>query len=428
MKSFVAFLVLLLAAVVQAVSSAGSRLLVILDDVADNSEYSKFFDDLSKRGFKITYETPKSESLSLSILENEPLGPNLTPNILVDFMNADGNILVALSSSTTTSSSVTALLAELDISLPAERSGLVVDHFDYDTSSAADKHDVLLLSPPKTTRPGQQQYFTPETTVSELIAFPAVYNPKEETDAVDPQELFAVGEQLGLVSAFQGRNSARFTLVGAAEMLSDTWFDAKVKKTGGKAVGTWNREFAKRVSAWTFKEIGVLRVNSIEHRLNEPGVDAEPNPSIYRIKNDVTYTISVSEYSWDKWTAYLVPDGDELQLEFSMLSPFHRLNLSRAKITKDACTYSAAFKLPDQHGIYNFLVNYKRPFLSNVEEKTTVSVRHMAHDEWDRSFTITAAWPWISGIGATVVGFVAFSALFMYSKPTDRAVESKKKQ
>ena len=124
----------------------------------------------------------------------------------------------------------------------------------------------------------------------------------------------------------------------------------------------------------------------------------------------------------------MVPDGDDLQLEFSMLSPFHRLKLSRAKITNQACTYSVSFTIPDQHGIFNFMVNYKRPFLTNIEEKNTVSVRHMAHDEWRRSFDISAAWPWVTGIGATITGFLGFCAIWMYSKPIDMGQESKKKQ
>jgi oligosaccharyltransferase complex subunit beta len=108
-----------------------------------------------------------------------------------------------------------------------------------------------------------------------------------------------------------------------------------------------------------------------------------------------------------------------------MLSPFHRLPLVPTHDSPDSTTYSASFKLPDQHGIFNFKINYKRPFYTNVEEKNTVSVRHFAHDEWPRSFVISGAWPWISGIGATVIGWVAFVAIWLYSKPTAGA-ESKK--
>ncbi len=112
-----------------------------------------------------------------------------------------------------------------------------------------------------------------------------------------------------------------------------------------------------------------------------------------------------------------------------MLSPFHRLALTHdvAQSTADAAVFVSSFQLPDQHGIFNFKVDYQRPFFTNVEEKNTVSVRHMAHDEWPRSYVISGAWPWIAGIGATVTGWIAFCALWMYSAPTG-AKETKKTQ
>ena len=67
--------------------------------------------------------------------------------------------------------------------------------------------------------------------------------------------------------------------------------EPRTSADGGKAVGTWNREFARRVTGWTFKEIGVLRVNWIEHHLNEVGEPSESNPTIYRIKNNVVSSV-----------------------------------------------------------------------------------------------------------------------------------------
>ncbi|KAI1738207.1 Dolichyl-diphosphooligosaccharide--protein glycosyltransferase subunit WBP1 [Xylaria scruposa] len=477
MRSLVSFLVLLLVAAVQAISSSGgNRLLVILEDVAEKDGYSKFLGDLEGRGFDIAYETPKSDSLRLFHLgersydhvllfptKSKGLGPNLTPNILLDFVNAQGNILLALSGSTPVPSSLISVLLEFDINLPTDRQGLVVDHFNYDTASASEKHDVLLLPTPGPLRSDYKDLFSLSASGAQdgqrgrreaastgpVIAFPNgigqtlgqgallspilrapstsySYNPKDESESVD--DLFASGSQLSLVSALQARNSARFTVVGSADMLSDKWFDAKVKKVGEKdSVTTLNRDFAKAVSGWTFQEIGVLRVNWVEHHLNEQGSSNASNPKIYRIKNDVTYSISLSEYSWDKYIPFTVPEGDELQLEFSMLSPFHRLKLSPSISSEDSTTYTVSFKLPDQHGIFNFLVNYKRPFLSNVFEKNTVSVRHFAHDEWPRSFVISGAWPWIAGIGATVTGWLGFCALWLYSAPPATG-ESKKRQ
>lgn len=233
------------------------------------------------------------------------LGPKLTPNILVDFVNADGNILLAQSSTHAASTSIVSFLNEIGISLPTERTGLVVDHFNYDTVSASEAHDVLVLDSPAPIRPGVSPLFSvgddavlalPHTVghalgasqlLTPILRAPATaysYNPKEQTESVDPEELFAVGPQLALVSAFEARNSARVTVVGSAEMLQDQWLDAKVARVGSKKVNVANKEFAKKIAAWTFQELGVLRVNGIEHRLVG---DNETNPGIYRVKNDV---------------------------------------------------------------------------------------------------------------------------------------------
>ncbi|KAL1872285.1 hypothetical protein VTK73DRAFT_1667 [Phialemonium thermophilum] len=458
MKSLFSLSILLLATLVSAISSAGDRLLAVFDDVAEKSNYSKFLADLEERGFKISYETPKSDTLSLFELGERAydhiiffpskikgLGPNLTPSALLNFINSKGNILLTLSSDAALPTSLVSLLSELDIQLPAERTGLVVDHFHYDAVSAADKHDVLLLPPPGQLRPDLRDFFGPKTEKErkQLLAFPHgvgavlgqgplltpiiraphsayIYNPKEQGETVD--DVFAAGAQLSLVSVMQARNGARFALVGAAEMLQDRWFEAKVRAQDEKQqqAETYNHEFAKRLTAWTFQEVGVLRVNWVEHRLDEAGVlTNETNPKTYRIKNDVTYAISLSEWSYDKWIPFEVPTNDVLQLEFSMLSPFHRLALTRdaARSTADSAVYAVSFRLPDQHGIFNFMVNYKRPFLTHVEEKRTVSVRHMAHNEWPRSYVISGAWPWIAGIGATVTAWLAFVVVWLFSKP-----------
>lgn len=417
------------------------------------------------RGFQMTYASPKTPSLSLFLhgapayshllllpVKSKGLGPALTPNLLVDFVNAGSNVLLALSGAQAVPSSLGSLLLEMDIHLPADRNSLVVDHFNYDTKSAAEAHDVVLIPPPASIKAGVVNFFTTDG----LIAFPRavgqmlgnaspllapavkahsssyICNPKEEAEGVE--EVVATGWQIALVSTFQARNSARFTVLGSSEALENTWFDATVQTPHAKSspVKTSNRAFAQKVSAWTFKELGVLRVDEVKHYLNEgaqkglkntttAGFNVDVNPEIYRIKNDVHYSIQLSEWDMDQWVPFHPPADDEIQLEFSMLSPFHRINLQ----SKTPGLYEAEFKLPDQHGIFNFFVEYRRPFLTNVEEKRTVTVRHFAHDEWPRSFVISGAWPWISGIWVTVGGWVVFVALWLYSKPSDSKVKTR---
>ncbi|RDA93325.1 hypothetical protein CP533_2016 [Ophiocordyceps camponoti-saundersi (nom. inval.)] len=460
-------IVAIFVAAVTALSTAGNRLLVVMDQISDRDAYTMFFGDLESRGFEITYETPRTEGLRLSHLgertydhimflpakvkgrwlrstlhylfnhvdprPNTALGPNLTPKLLVEFVKAGGNMVIAMASMVPTSSSLVSFLAEFDVTLPAERTGLVVDHFNYDSLSAAEAHDVLVLDAPSTipevtdilAMPGSVLAM-PRTSghvigqsplLTPLLRGPSTaysWNPKLHPEGIDPDDFFAAGQQLSLVTAVQARNSARIAIVGSAEMLQDKWMEAKVAHIDKKPVKAENREFAKRLTGWAFQEIGVLRVNDIQHRLQG---STEMDPQIYCIKNDVTFSISMSEYSWDKWVPFQVPKGDNIQMEFSMLSPFVRLSLQRKKTTETAAIFSSDFKLPDQHGIFNFRVNYKRQLLTYVDEKRTVSVRHIAHDEWPRSYDITAAWPWLSGLWATIVAWLVFCALWLYSAP-----------
>jgi oligosaccharyltransferase complex subunit beta len=227
-------------------------------------------------------------------------------------MKKEGNVLVTLSSDHATPTAVQSLLLELDISIPSDKGALVVDHFNYDSTSAAEKHDVLLLPFPKALRPDVKNYFAGEGVIAvpravgqtlgnespliqPILRAPSTaysYNPKDEADIVE--DPFATGEQLSLVSAVQANNAARLTVVGTAELLQNGWFAEKAT-LNGKAVKTANREFAQKVSAWTFKETGVLKVGKLLHYLDEGASKKlntslavpENNPTIYRIKQDV---------------------------------------------------------------------------------------------------------------------------------------------
>lgn len=245
----------------------------------------------------------------------------MTANTLLEFVKKDGNILVALSSEQTTPSAIQSLLLELDISVPNTKGATVVDHFNYDSVSASEKHDVLLLPYPAALRADVKNYFGGEGYIavpravgqvlgndspllSPILRAPSTaysYDSKDEAEVVE--DPFAIGQQLSLVSAMQAHNSARLTVLGSAELLQNKWFAEKAK-LGDKAVTTANRDFAAKLSAWTFKETGVLKVGEVFHYqqtvsrkeldlMEELNIIAELNPTIYRIKSDVVrYTFS----------------------------------------------------------------------------------------------------------------------------------------
>ncbi|RAH47846.1 dolichyl-diphosphooligosaccharide-protein glycotransferase [Aspergillus brunneoviolaceus CBS 621.78] len=442
-------------AVVNALSSSGNRLLVVLEDASEKGLYSTLWSDLKARGYDIAFESPKSDQLSLFELgeraydhllllppKSKGFGPSLSPKNIVDFLNKDGNVLLALSGKSTTPSAISSLLLELDLHLSTDRSSIVVDHFNYDTLSAAERHDVLLLQRPGQLRPDTKSYFdgegvlalpraAPHTLGDNILAAPILrapvtaysYNPKEEVAAVE--DIWATGSQLSLISTLQTRSSSRFTLLGSVESLQDKWFTATVKAPGsGEETKTVNQEFAKQLTAWTFKETGVLKVGKIEHHLAQDDITAEDlNPTIYRVKNETVFSIEISEYSYDKFVPFEMPAEDALQLEFTMLSPFHRLKLEPAYRTENSTVFRTQFTVPDQHGIFSFRVNYKRPFLTTIEEKHEVTVRHFAHNEFPRSWKISGGWVWIAGLWSVIGGFMAFVAVWLYSEPASAQVK-----
>ncbi|EKG14714.1 Oligosaccharyl transferase complex subunit Wbp1 [Macrophomina phaseolina MS6] len=459
MKWLSSLLLFALLGIARALSFQGPRTLVLQDE-DDEANYSQLWQHLNARGFSLSFKSYKEVSLSFFELgeraydhlillptKAKGLGPSLPPQVFVDFVNKGGNILLALSGDAPLQSQISSMLLEFDIHLPQERNAVTVDHFNYDKISAPEKHDVLVVERSQRAKAGIKNFFSGDGVLAvpravghvlgndspfltPILRAPStayIYNPKEEADAVE--DPFAVGQQLSLVTAFQGRNSARLTVLGSAKMLQDEWFDAKVDLNGVKGK-TANKEFAQQLTAWTFKEIGVLKVGRLQHFLNEnaaqPGLNAsgldvpEHNPRLYRIKNDVTFQIEISEYSEDHLEPFVPPAGDAVQLEFTMLSPFHRLTLTPlppSPTHPNSTIFTTDFRLPDQHGIFNFRVNYKRPFLTNLDEKREVTVRHFAHDEWPRSWRISGAWTWIAGIWVTVAGWLAFVALWLYSAP-----------
>jgi oligosaccharyltransferase complex subunit beta len=261
--------------------------------------------------------------------KSKGLGPALQPKVLLDFLKAEGNILLTLSATAGTPAAISSLLLEFDITLPADRNSLVVDHFNYDTLTASEAHDVVLVPRPDTLRPDVRNYFIGAGEGGEVIAFPRgvgqilgntnpllapvlraprtayAYNPKGE-DADYAEDPFSVGKQMALVTAFQSRNNARLSVVGSAEMLEDKWLSSKVKRSLGEGVvgkgaqekATDNRAFSIEIAGWTFQESGVIKVQNVEHYLTKDkgGYANETagvkdlsviNPTMYRIKNDV---------------------------------------------------------------------------------------------------------------------------------------------
>lgn len=74
----------------------------------------------------------------------------------------------------------------------------------------------------------------------------------------------------------------------------------------------------------------------------------------------ITLQTHVSNGKSSSWSAISLPD---LQLDFTMLDPHVRANLVAVESGNKHASeqeYTVDFKIPDRHGVFKFLVDYKR--------------------------------------------------------------------
>lgn len=217
------------------------------------------------------------------------------------------------------------------------------------------------------------------------------------------------GNEGYLAVAFQGLNNGRVLWLGSPAPLKNTSF---------------NKGLVDSVVQWTFQLKSVIRATFAHHkRVDASGESDLPfvdEDDYYKIKDTAYFEIGLSRYEADRktWVPYTVDEEDvanKVQLEFIMLDPYYRLNLNHTHNTDTEAVYSALFRLPDQHGMFTFSVDYKRPGLSYVKVEDVVPVRHLANDEYARSWEIPNSSVYMAGYGVVVVGWLAFVVLFIFS-------------
>jgi len=199
----------------------------------------------------------------------------------------------------------------------------------------------------------------------------------------------------------KGRDGARVTWAGGVELFSDAF----ARKEVSKGKGSGNAQFARDVTAWTFQESLVLRIDSTTHH----HVNGTSTPDYYTINDEIVYTAHISKYNpkTSSWKPY--SGLEDLQLEFTMLDPHIRTALT--PVPGSPGTYSVTFRAPDRHGVFKFVVDYKRKGWSALHSSTTVPVVPPRHDGYPRF--LSAAWPYYAGAISTSIGFVVFSAMYL---------------
>jgi len=205
-----------------------------------------------------------------------------------------------------------------------------------------------------------------------------------------------LGKKTILVAGLQCRNSARITFVGSLEMLSNNYFSKSSYD---------NKLFAEELTKWNFKERGILRRRDIKH--HKVNSTTEEMQSIYRIKDEIYYSVIFEEFRDDKWVPYI---SDDIQVELVMLDPYIRVNLKHEKNGK----HSVIFQIPDVYGVFKFRVEYTKMGYSSIIYSDKMPIRPLRLNEYERY--IASAYPYYLSTFTMMAGFFIFGIFFIYTK------------
>ncbi|PFH53596.1 hypothetical protein AMATHDRAFT_54790 [Amanita thiersii Skay4041] len=420
----IAWLAISVLASVQARSSIGDNVLVVVEP-NQQKEYSLFFENLRAQGFDLTFRAPKATKplllaydvpsfshVILFNLEAKNTVKDLAPQALIDILGHGVNILAVLPQK---QSALSTLASEFSLILPPPNTPLISYFPTRDEPptlipvTVSNNHDILTTGMNPVWFSG-----TPHALGNNPLLVPILHAPPQSfageiggsadvlVDAAEKggEGLWA-GSQLGLVTGFQALNNARITFIGGAELLSNRVAEKEISP----GVKSGNAQFAKDIAAWTFQESLVFRIDKVEHhRLNA----TEPRDQ-YTTNDQIVFEAHISKFEprTSEWTAY--SGFQDLQLEFTMLDPHIRTAL--LPVLGSPGKYSVTFRAPDRHGVFKFVINYKRRGFTYLQSSTTVAVVPPRHDGYPRF--LSAAWPYYIGAMSTSIGFLLFSALWL---------------
>ncbi|CEG46264.1 RxLR-like protein [Plasmopara halstedii] len=421
------------------------RTAVVLESPELQETHSKFFKLLEDRGHQLVYfsgeekQPLKLESYGERTYENLVLFTpqkaldSLRKSNLMQFVEKGGNVLLAAGKKLTKVQREFALECGVEFE---KKGNVVLDH----VNPIADDDDIynsviaaidfvpservvgsLAGNPRPVAFSGVGMSLEPNNILAfhVLTAPTTAYsaNPvKPITEKIVSSDLL-FGNQIGLVTAVQSRNNARLVFSGSLDLFSNKYLNNKTFA---------NAEFTEHVVKWGFQESGVLRMTNVKHHRADgsqpakmlsdanrgdqpitlyPDAEVARDSLVYRVKDNLTYSLDLHELKDGKWVPY---KADDVQLEFVMLDPHVRTTMNH----NDQGHFSVTFEAPDVYGIFLFRVMYRRLGLSTIFTTTQVSLRPFKHDEYERF--IPAAYPYYASAFSMMTGVFLFSVYFLF--------------
>uniref|UniRef100_A0A7N0T4N4 Dolichyl-diphosphooligosaccharide--protein glycosyltransferase 48 kDa subunit n=1 Tax=Kalanchoe fedtschenkoi TaxID=63787 RepID=A0A7N0T4N4_KALFE len=406
------------------------RILVLLDDFAVKSSHSLYFKSLQSRGFQLEFrlaDDPKIalqrygeylyDGLVIFAPATERFGGSVDLASILDFVDSGHDLILAGDASA--SDLIREIATECGVDFDEDASALVIDHTSYAVSDAEGDHTLIaadgfiesqvILGKEKVKSPvlfqGIGHSLNPANSLvlKVLSASPSAYSANPIAKLSSPPSLY--GSSISLVSVVQARNNARILISGSLSMFSNRFFRSSVQKAGSatKHEKSGNEQFLSEISKWVFHERGHLKAVNVKH--NKVGEDNEP--AIYRITDDLEYSVEIYEWSGSSWEPYV---ADDVQLQFYMMSPYVLKTLT----TDAKGLYHTSFKVPDVYGVFQFKVEYQRLGYTSLSLSKQIPVRPFRHNEYERF--IPAAYPYYGSAFSMMAGFFIFSIVHLYHK------------
>ncbi|EDO15993.1 hypothetical protein Kpol_499p21 [Vanderwaltozyma polyspora DSM 70294] len=423
-KSNLILLAFYLCALIGALSVHPLKTLVLYDErLTELNEYSKFFKSLKDRSYELLYQEIGNNTESIPLFDKEdrlydnlvvfPVkGKHLNKLIPVksflQFYENGGDILTVTNPDAVTDS-VRFFLNELGV-YPSPKDYVLTDYFEDIPEKVSVSSENLLSNRVYSVK--EKKDFVFQNSGAALLdnreqIVPILKAPRRTSTELKNKESWTVGSQGFLVAGFQNLVNARSVWVGSQDFFKNHYYNI-------------NGEFIEELTKWNFREKGVIKSSGATHTHSD-GTSYSSLP--YKIKDTVIYEIGLSEWTGEKWVPFIAND---IQFELSMVDPYYRLTLQQAHKDETTQYYtSGEFKLPDHHGVFTFSTNYKREGLTFVSESDVKAIRHLANDEYPRSWEITNAWVYISSIYGIIGTWVIFVIFFVVSSKRHVSVEKK---
>lgn len=406
------------------------RILVLIDDASIKSSHSLFFKSLQSRGFELEFKLADDPSifvqrygqymydgLILFSPSAEKFGGSLDLAAVLDFVDSGRDLILAADANA--SGLIRNIAAECGVDFDEDPSAMVIDHSSYAISETEGDHTLIasdsfiesnvILGSRKIEAPvlfrGIGHSLSPDNSLvfKVLSASPSAYSANPKSTLVKPPSL--AGSSISLVSVMQARNNARILISGSLSMFSDRFYRSGVLKAGSstKFEKSGNEQFLTELSKWIFHERGHLKVINLKHHK----IDEKEEPAVYRIKDDLEFSVEIYEWSGNSWVPYVTND---VQVQFYMMSPYVLKTLA----TDQKGLYHTSFKVPDVYGVFQFKLEYHRLGYTSLSLSKQIPVRPFRHNEYERF--ITTAYPYYGASFTTMAGFFIFSFAFLYHK------------